>query len=257
MKLKWKRAKSTTFFSATLSPEFYYQKNLALEQAKFYKLPPVFESSNQLSMAYNFIDTRWQSREKSLRELCDTIIAVYQKYPGKHIAYFPSYKYMEMAKGLLEPEVNCVTQENSPEGKDFFLKHFFDSDEHILGLAILGGALAEGVDFKGDALKSCIIIGTGMPQPSFEREQLGLTLKEQGHDVFDFNFLIPGITRLIQTAGRLIRSESDRGILLLIDPRFSQQQYLQYLPSQWNFHQVHSLDYGLKLIEEFSANEKN
>jgi Rad3-related DNA helicase len=191
-----------------------------------------------------------------LNTLCKTILAIYEKYPGKHIVYFPSYKYLEMAKSILEKEAHCVCQENSTSEKDYFLKHFFGKNEAVLGLAILGGALAEGVDFKGDALNSCLIVGTGMPQPSFEKEQLGLNLSQQGLNVFEYNFLIPGITRLIQTAGRLIRSEKDKGILVLIDPRFSLDQYCRYLPVHWNLNKVNTLGHGLKLIEEFAANEK-
>ncbi|MDD7985485.1 helicase C-terminal domain-containing protein [Lentisphaera marina] len=254
---KWKTLNSLCVFSATLSPEFYYQKSLALQQAKFYKLPPVFPRENQLSLALNYIDTRWQNRHSSLGILCESILQIYKAYPGKHIVYFPSYKYLEMAKEVLYNQVPCIYQEKSEESREFFLKGFFTDKIPVLGLAILGGAFAEGIDFKGEALKSCIIIGTGMAQPSFKMKQLNHRLSNDGFDAFLFNFLIPGITRLIQTAGRLIRTESDKGILVLIDPRFMQQQYLQYLPHFWQINQLNSLEESLKLIEEFKKNEKN
>jgi DNA excision repair protein ERCC-2 len=254
---KWKKLNSLCLFSATLSPAVYFQQSLALQQAKFYKLPSVFPCENQLTLALDYIDTRWQNRLSSLELLCESILEIYKAYPGKHIVYFPSYKYLEMAKEVLHNHAPCIYQEKSQESREFFLKGFFNDKSPVLGLAILGGAFAEGIDFKGEALKSCVIIGTGMPQPSFRMEQLNCHLSNDGLDAFLYNFLIPGITRLIQTAGRLIRTESDKGILVLIDPRFKQQQYLQYLPQSWQLNHINSLDKSLKLIQEFKKNEES
>ncbi|EDM27758.1 probable helicase protein [Lentisphaera araneosa HTCC2155] len=254
---KWKKLNSLCLFSATLSPEFYFQQCLALEQAKFYKLPPVFPRENQLTLALDYIDTRWLNRHSSLEILCGSILEIYKAYPGKHIVYFPSYQYLEMAKEVLYNQVPCIYQERSQESREKFLNGFFNDKNPVLGLAILGGVFAEGIDFKGEALKSCVIIGTGMPQPSFRMEQLNRCLSNDGLDAFLYNFLIPGITRLIQTAGRLIRTESDKGILVLIDPRFKQQQYLQYLPQSWQLNHINSPDQSLKLIQEFKKNEES
>jgi DNA excision repair protein ERCC-2 len=226
-------------FSATISPVAFFSTLLGLdENARSLKLPPVFPVENQLTIHCDYIDTRWQARVGSVEPLIGLIEQVMLSRPGKYLIFFPSYEYMNsVCEPFIQNHSNFkVISQNAAstdQQRQAFLNAFFAEDDPIIGFAILGGVFGEGVDFKGDALHGTIIVGTGMPSPSAEQKALQNYYQQQGFNGFQYAFQFPGLTRVLQTAGRVIRSEQDRGVVILVDPRFSRNDYRGLFPAHW------------------------
>ncbi len=232
------RARATVAFSATLSPGAFYQQILGLQHASYLKVESPFPATNQLTLRVDYIDTRWQQRQASVVELRELLVQIYRQKPGKYLAFFPSYEYLQLAyDGFTSAfaDVNTLQQaaKNTTEVQKAFLAAFFESDQPVLGFAILGGVFAEGVDFRGEALHGAIIIGTGMPQPSVQQKLIGDYYAKHGFDGQRYAFQYPGLTRVQQSAGRVIRSETDRGLVVLVDPRFKRHDYAALLAARW------------------------
>ncbi|GMG86410.1 ATP-dependent DNA helicase [Biformimicrobium ophioploci] len=236
---RYRNARATIGFSATLLPLDFYRQTMGLPQdTGCTSLPPAFSPENQLTLRCDYIDTRWQQRDASLPELARTIEAVYRARAGKYLVFFPSYQYLQSVcdffSGAYPDIATAVQQRNSsPEEREAYLNQFFEHSGALLGFAIMGGVYGEGVDFLGDALTGAIVVGAGMPQPDETRKQMQRHFNDAGLDGYAFAFQYPGFTRVLQAAGRVIRSESDRGVVVLVDPRFRQPAYRQLIPRQW------------------------
>lgn len=237
---KFKTVRAMIGFSATVSPLNYFQNLLGLEQGSArLVLPSVFPSENQLTIRCDYIDTRWQSRQTSLTQLIELITNTYHSKSGKYLIFFPSYAYLDMClteyKREFPNEMVVVQQRNSDDHqRQHFLDQFFDSENATLGFAILGGIFGEGVDYIGNALTGVVIVGTGMPQPSEEQKLFEQYLQSKSLNSYQYAYQYPGFTRVKQTAGRVIRSEKDKGIVVLVDPRFKRQDYQKLMPDHWD-----------------------
>ncbi|MBR4039671.1 MAG: hypothetical protein IKJ11_06170 [Clostridia bacterium] len=223
-----KRARGTVYFSATLAPFDAAKKMLGSEEGDACLfLPSPFDPS-QLSASVAPVDIRYASREKTAPQVAQAIHAHLTAHSGNTIVFFPSYSYMariaELLLGIddsLETLSGMIreTRGMKEEEKNAILS-LFEGKERVILLAVLGGAFSEGIDLPGDRLKNVIIVSTGLPQPDEKLKAMQAYYDSIGEDGFYLCMTLPGMIRVIQAAGRLIRTTSDTGTLLLIDSRY-------------------------------------
>ena len=224
-----KRARGTVYFSATLAPFEAIQKMLGSEEGDAcLMLPSPFDAA-QLEARIEPIDIRYASREQTAPRVAEAIAAHLQRHAGNTIVFFPSYAYMARIGELLLgqdglPGEVFLTEKRgmAEEEKNALLSALENPQEdgRAVLLAVLGGAFSEGVDLPGERLKNVIIVSTGLPQPDARVRAMQAYYDGIGEDGFDLCMTLPGMVRVIQAAGRLIRTHSDTGSLLLIDSRF-------------------------------------
>jgi len=225
-------------FSATLRPASFYQDTLGLgSEVSTVQLASPFSAHKCLRAVVDWVDTRYRYRQSSLSDLVALIHECTDKRAGNYIVFFPSYAYLEQAHGLfnqLYPEqLTWVQARGQARSHHEQLLAQLDTAGHRVGFAIQGGVLGEGIDYRGDRLIGTIVVGTGLPGTDRQSELISEHFTNAGHNGYDFAYRYPGFTRVLQTAGRVIRSESDTGFVLLVDHRFRQRQYRQLFPSDW------------------------
>jgi len=235
-----KRGKSAIFFSATLSPIEYFSEILGGGNDSYkITLPSPFDVNNRALLISDRISTKFRNREKSYLSIAESIQSVLKQKKGNYMVYFPSYKYMNAVYDLFAehyPDVYTIKQstEMNEEDREKFLNLFrTDTCIGVLGFCVLGGIFSEGVDLKADGLIGSIIVGVGLPQICFERNVIRDYYNEKNHFGYEYSYLYPGMNKVLQAAGRVIRTETDKGMILLIDERFSNQNYLQLFPKEW------------------------
>ena len=226
-------------FSATLAPLPFYRDGLGLPPGTpALALPSPFDPARTLHCVVPWVDTRWRARERSLDALVDLIVRVSESRAGNHLVFLPSYAYLERvhaAFALARPARETWRQLPGQDGRarrETLAR--LDEPGHRVGFAILGGAYGEGVDYAGERLIGVVVVGTGLPPPSLEGELAAARYRERGLDGFDHAARYPGFARVLQTAGRLIRGERDRGIVVLADDRFATAPYRRLFPAHWN-----------------------
>ena len=238
LEASFKSFQSVVCFSATLSPSSVYQTSLGLPaESQHQHLPSPFDPSQLGCYLCSDIDTRFAARQASTPTLIRIIEQLYRAKPGNYLVFFPSYAYLNdtlTAFAELHPDIPLVaqTRTSDPDERETFRQHFAQAGE-LLGFAILGGVYSEGVDFVGDSLLGTVIVGTGLSAVSTEQQLIQADFDRLGLDGFDYAFKYPGMTRVLQAAGRVIRSETDKGVIVLADRRFSQTFYKQLMPSLW------------------------
>lgn len=223
---KTKRARGTIFFSATLAPFDAIKRLLGSQEGDAcLALPSPFDSS-QLDVRILPIDIRFASREKTAPDVARAIAAHLHGHDGNALVFFPSYAYMtrihEILLGMDDlPDAAFMTEKRgmTEEEKNALLSAFASPERTVL-FAVLGGAFSEGIDLPGSLLTNVIVVSTGMPQPDARIRRTQAYYDAAGEDGFFMSMTLPGMVRVIQAAGRLIRTDSDRGSLLLIDSRF-------------------------------------
>jgi DNA excision repair protein ERCC-2 len=227
------KGRASVCFSATLGPRAYFVPALGGDtDDPFIDIPSPFPPENFLVMIDANVSTRFHQRESTLSRVAQSLVAFTQPR-GNYIAFFPSYAYMAGALRVfraLAPGVRTVVQEKdmSREAREAFLAGFSASpEETLVGFAVLGGIFGEGIDLMGDRLSGVAIAGVGLPAVSPERELM------RGRDGFEGAYAFPGLTRVLQAAGRVIRSETDRGAVLLLDDRYARPFYREHLPREW------------------------
>ncbi|NLB77700.1 MAG: ATP-dependent DNA helicase [Clostridiaceae bacterium] len=238
---KMSYAKSTVLFSATLSPLWYFKSILGgRDEDVTLRLPSPFPRENLLVFNDDSIETRYRSREKYLDA---TAMAIYKwsiSHKGNIMVFFPSYKYLLNVLEIFKPlapgfEILCQDREMDEPTRESFIRKFDDfGDTNRIAFCVMGGVFSEGIDLTGDKLTGVIIVGVGLPQVSPELEIMRNYYHNEATSGFSYAYTYPGINKVLQAAGRLIRSESDRGALLLIDSRFSTSDYLSLLPQEWH-----------------------
>lgn len=253
------RMKASAFYSATLTPLNYFKDILGgSEQDYNIKLPSPFEESNlSLNIAGN-VSTRYADRESSLSEIVEYIKAVVKARKGNYLIFFPSYKYMNEVFGLFTvryPEIKTILQQPAmqEEEKERFLQCFCrDKEEELIGFAVMGGIFSEGIDLEGDRLVGAVVVGVGLPQVCFERDIIMDFFKRKNSKGFEYSYMYPGMNKVMQAAGRVIRTESDRGAVLLIDERFCSGRYISIFPQEWmNKNIVTNHEELRRILEEF------
>ncbi|MCQ3829855.1 ATP-dependent DNA helicase [Microbulbifer elongatus] len=230
---------SVIVFSATLRPAHFVYRQLGLPaDAPYLQLPSPFQPEQLGLLVCPYVDTRYRARQGATNILVDMIGRTRRSRPGNYLVFFPSYRFLQdVATAFSErfPDVALIQQEagSSELERDYFLAHFQPGRE-TLGFAIMGGIFGEGIDYVGDQLVGTIVVGTGLPQVNEEQELLRSASAARGENGFDIAYRYPGLTRVLQTAGRVIRSERDRGVVILADYRFADPFYRHLYPQHWH-----------------------
>ena len=238
-----KRGKSVVYFSATLLPLSYFKEILGGESKDYHlTLDSPFDKNKLKLMIARDISTKYKYRENSYSKIVEYIYAVISAKRGNYLVFFPSYKYMEAVSNMFTqkyPHINIRIQSNfmTEDAREAFLQTFSEIDcENVLGFGVLGGIFSEGIDLKGDRLIGVIIIGVGLPMICFEREIIVEYYDNKSNCGYEYAYMYPGMNKVLQAAGRLIRTEKDRGIVLLIDDRFLNLRYTRLFPKQWDYY---------------------
>ncbi len=233
-------ARSTIMFSATLSPIEYYGEVVGCADADLLELPSPFEKDNLCIVAYDALSTRLTDRRETAEECAEIITEVISVRPGKYIVYFPSYDYMKRvckAFARIAPEDCGIIMQRrgmSYGERERFIGMFRDSSrKFIIGFCVLGGMFSEGIDLAGESLIGAIVVGTGMPQLSAERNIMAMYYDEKNERGHEFAYTCPGMNKVMQAAGRVIRTEEDRGIVVLMDDRYGDLNMKMMFPPHW------------------------
>jgi Rad3-related DNA helicase len=226
-------------FSATLSPATYFQQALGLaDECKSLSLESTFPASHQCVRIGAYVDTRYRQREQAIDSICASIAACYRARAGNYLVFFSAYQFMQQVHERFTASYRQIPtllqhrQFDEAAQRDF-LASFFEADRQM-GFAIMGGRFAEGIDYQGDALIGAIIVGVGLPQANSEQQLIQQDFEDMHLDGFDYAFRFPGLIRVMQSAGRVIRSEQDRGVVVLLERRFGQHGYAQHFPRHWH-----------------------
>ncbi len=234
-------AHSACYFSATLHPAYYYQTLLGLpENTVHINVPSPFHAGQLHVHITNQLSTRYKDRKTAIEPICNIINEQIKREPGNALAFFSSYDFlqqveMQLRKTLIDTDVELLIQSRrmSEEDRQEFISKF-NQHKNLLGLAVLGGAFSEGVDLSGDALKGVFIATLGLPQVNPINEHLKLVMQKKFGQGYDFTYTYPGIQKVIQAAGRVIRTKTDNGYLWLLDQRFQQKSVSALLPDWWH-----------------------
>jgi len=225
--------------SATLSPPEFYRDLLGLDpdRTDVLRLPSPFPRENRLVLISPEIDTRYSSRGAAIPRLALLIEEVAGACPGNVLVLFPSYRFlddvMRQLPSLPRHRVVRPSDRSTELERRGALATLRDGGKPVLLFAVSGGAFAEGVDYPGEMLSGVVVISPALPQVRFEQERMRLYFEERFERGFEYAYVIPGMTRVIQSAGRVIRSETDRGVIVLVCRRFLQSPYKRFLPEEW------------------------
>ena len=213
-------------------------------ETPFLALPSPFPPEN-LAVFHLSLDTRFAARENTLLAVCESIGAfVRARARGNYLVFAPSHAYLSQLSALLKellPEATFIEQspKMDDEARANFLAQFLPDVQNItIGLAVLGGVFAEGIDLPAERLCGAVVVGVGLPQVCLERDVLREAYEETYQSGFRYSYQYPGMSKVLQAAGRIIRTETDRGALLLIDTRYSLSDYRALLPPHWNVRRV-------------------
>ncbi|MDU9405505.1 ATP-dependent DNA helicase [Pseudomonas sp. zfem004] len=233
-------ARSVTLFSATLNPRHYYSDLLGMPaDTAWLEVAAPFRAEQLEVRIVSEVSTRYQQRQASLAPIVELIAAQYARQPGNYLAFFSSFEYLEqVARLLAERHPGLPQWRQAPgmdeAGREAFLARFV-ADGQGVGFAVLGGAFGEGVDLPGTRLIGAFVATLGLPQVNPVNEQFKQRLGRQFGAGFDYAYLYPGVRKVIQAAGRVIRGDQDRGVLLLIDERFAEPRVRQMFPRWWRY----------------------
>jgi len=235
-----KRGRAGIFFSATLLPMDYHKNILGGKEDDYtICLSSPFDTEKRCLMIADKVSTRFRNRELSMDEITAYIKSVISSKPGNYLVFFPSYQYMKSVFDIFtgnypEVEVLIQTPAMAEEAREEFLASFKENPEKtILGFCVLGGIYSEGIDLRSDRLIGVIVVGVGLPQICLERDIIKSYFDTVNVQGYEYSYMYPGMNKVLQAAGRVIRSESDTGIILLIDDRFSYNSYQNLFPKEW------------------------
>jgi DNA excision repair protein ERCC-2 len=251
---------SAIAMSATLEPFDFYRDLLGFDAHRTDELyvPSPFPPENRLVLAISDVDTTYRRRAAHYDRIASWIARL--SHPQANVlTLFPSYAFLESVHDRLPPVPHTVIAQrpgvNDAEQKKV-LEALGNGTPHIL-LAVLGGIFAEGVDYPGKMLSQVIVVSPGLPQYNLERELLKGYYQEFYEHGFGYAYLVPGLTRVVQAAGRLLRSDEDRGVIVVMGRRFLDPRYLRLLPEEWTFGDPESLIFEdpVAAIQEFFDDE--
>jgi Rad3-related DNA helicase len=261
------KANATVFFSATLLPIHYYKSLLSTKEDNYaIYAESTFSPEQRLLLFGNNVSTKYTRRSAGeFRRMALYIARTIRCKKGNYMVFFPSYKLLEQVQEALllllseEPgeNVRVICQKNGMREKEReeFLEEFSkESEGTLVAFCVMGGIFGEGIDLKNDRLIGAIVVGTGLPQVSNEREILKNYYDERNGNGFDFAFRYPGMNKVLQAAGRVIRTTEDRGVILLLDERFLQKDYQPLYPREWADRRVCGADDVEELVQSFWEN---
>lgn len=255
------RARSTVLFSATLLPIQYYKKLLGGTQEDYeVYAKSVFDTERSALYISSDVTTKYTRRtDQEYYNIACYLKEIVKNRHGNYIAFFPSYRFMlqvyeSFAENFADEQVECLLQEEymNEEAREAFLARFQGNEQcdlsfiqmeieteeqeekSLLGFCVMGGIFGEGIDLKNDSLIGAIVVGTGIPQVCYERELLKNYFDDAGESGFDYAYRYPGMNKVLQAAGRVIRTADDVGIIVLLDERFLQPAYQKLFPREWD-----------------------
>ena len=231
--------RAAALFSATLTPPGYYRGVLGCPDARAVALESPFPPDHLGLYCLPGISTRYRDREASIPAVSDALAALAGGKVGNYLAFFPSYAYLRRVYEDFTaryPGIATLVQESGLDdaARAAFLQKFTpDPAQTLLGFGVMGGIFGEGVDLVGDRLIGCAIVGVGLPQVNPRQEILRRYYDEQSGTGFDYAYRYPGMNKVLQAAGRVIRTAGDRGVVLLLDDRFARSEYTRLFPRHW------------------------
>lgn len=254
-----KRGKSVILFSATLTPMNYFTKILGGDESSIsIRLPSPFERDNLCLLLDDKTSTKYRMRESTYDSITHSIKAVIQGKVGNYLIYFPSYKYMNeiyMRFCAMDTNTNVILQKDNMTEveRENYLNEFSEiKEKSLLGFAVMGGIFGEGIDLTGERLSGAIIVGVGLPQICLERDIIRDYFNVLNGRGYEYAYVYPGMNKVLQAVGRVIRTETDLGVVLLIDERFSTPVYNELYPSEWHpVPKVRSLNALEKAVNDF------
>lgn len=257
LNLALKRGRTAIFFSATLTPLEYHRDLLGGSKDDYHiRLSSPFPRENLCLMINDHISTKYKDREKTYISIVESIETFINSKIGNYFVFFPSYIYMKNVYEILierNPDKNIIIQSPSmtEAEREEFLSKFKDVND-LIAFAVMGGIFSEGIDLVGEKLIGAIIVGVGMPQICFERDIIKDYFNHNNKNGFDYAYVFPGMNKVLQAAGRVIRTEEDRGAILLIDGRYGTYRYKELFPNEWAHHKRVSVKYNMiKTLDDF------
>lgn len=234
------KGKSSIFYSATLTPLDYFIYLLGGDRLSTQlQLPSPFPRENLALLLADYISTRYHDRQFSYKEIAELIQKATNPKTGNYLIYFPSYEYMENVLeeyGDIMGDVKLVvqTQGMTERQREEYLSNFSTyGKKTLIGFAVMGGIFGEGIDLIGEKLSGAVIVGVGLPKVSLEQDLIKAYFDTKNGNGFLFAYTFPGMNKVMQAAGRVIRTENDRGIVLLIGDRYSTSTYNNLFPESW------------------------
>jgi DNA excision repair protein ERCC-2 len=245
--------KGAVFFSATLSPIDFYENGILGKEAPYLLLPSPFPPENFSLTLAPLVSTRYRDRAKTYKEVASYLNNFVSARVGNYFIYFPSYEYLENIKPFLSFGDSFIyeqTRDMKEDDRTSFLANFISSPmKTAVGLLIIGGAFSEGIDLMGDRLNGVVVVGIGLPQLSYERDLIKNHFASLGKG-YEYAYMDPGINKVMQAVGRLIRSEKDIGSCLLIDDRYLQNDYRDIFARRWENYNVATSPNDVSLLLE-------
>lgn len=235
------KSKAAILFSATLTPLDYYRDILGGDEEDYIiRFNSPFPKDNLCLLVGDTISTKYKDRDKTYLEIVEYIEEFISQKKGNYFVFFPSYKYMEQIYTHFidrNPDIITIIQDNfmKEEDRENFLNRFhMEKQDTMVAFAVLGGIFSEGIDLIGDKLIGAVIVGVGLPQICFERNIIREYFQSENGLGYEYAYMYPGMNKVLQAAGRVIRSEEDKGAILLIDERFGTIKYRRLYPRGWS-----------------------
>ena len=237
------QGRSAVFFSATLLPVQYYKKMFSTntdDYAIYVESP--FDPTKRCLAIGSEVSTKYQRRNRAeFEKIAAYLNEMIQSRKGNYMAFFPSYRLMQDVYAVYEElyadeNVTCLIQESAmrEQEREAFLEAFAkDNEKTLVGFCIMGGIFSEGIDLDGEKLIGAAVVGAGIPQVGPERELLKQYFDRSGENGFDYAYRYPGMNKVLQAAGRVIRTTEDTGVILLLDERFRNREYRELFPREW------------------------
>ena len=255
LKNTYEYAVATVFFSATLSPMEYFMRMLGADDALRLKLDMPFNNDNYDIFAKE-VSTRYKDRNYNVPIISESINEFINSKEGNYFIFFPSYSYMmdvyEDYSSRYDNEILLQDRFMDEKETSKFLNKF-NKDSSKTAFVVLGGIFSEGVDLVGERLIGAMVISVGMPGVGFERNLIKEHFDKAGLNGFDYSYTYPGINKVFQAAGRVIRSENDRGIIYLLDDRFTSYKYRSLYPKHWKMKNIKIVNESKDFRKEISS----
>ncbi|MCR5468532.1 MAG: ATP-dependent DNA helicase [Lachnospiraceae bacterium] len=262
-----KKARTTVFFSATLLPIGYY-KSLLTKKTDSYAIyaESSFAKEQKLLLVAGDVTTKYTRRsEDEYKKMASYIYEMVKAKDGKYMVFAPSYLMMKNVKEAFETILEAQDDERVVNGswrllmqesrmkeadREAFLEEF-NGDGTLVAFCVMGGIFAEGIDLTEEKLIGAVILGTGLPQVGHEQEVLKSYFDDMDGEGFDYAYRIPGMNKVLQSAGRVIRTVKDRGVIMLLDERFLQSAYKNLFPREWDDYRICNLNTAGEEIRKF------
>lgn len=235
-----RRSTASILFSATLTPLDYFREILGGEDDDpTLALESPFPESHFRLLVADHIGTSYRQRDKTYDDVAHAVASLVQGKTGNYLVFFPSYRYMQSVHeqmALLYPNLDVRMQTSGMteiERESYLALFNSENTDVLIGFAVMGGLFGEGIDLVGDRLLGAVVVGVGLPQVCLERELIRGYFSDRDVDGFAYAYMFPGMNRVLQAAGRVIRTPEDRGAVLLIDQRFGHSRYRRLFPTWW------------------------